>query len=325
MPSVLDVRNSLDGAVVAAPMQAFAVPERDGPPAVVTVPDPAPGPGQVRVAVEAASLNGYDVAIATGRLWDSVPHEFPVVLGRDFAGTVDAVGADVRDVSVGDRVAGGIHGAVLHDGALAERVVVDASTLAWMPDEVPVVQAAAIGLAGAAAYDVAAALDVAPDDAVLVSGATGGVGTYLVQLLSTRGARVIATAQPGAEENAVRRLGAAAAVDYTGDVPGQLAALAPGGVDKVAHAAGDVTALVQLLAPGGRLVTLLGAPAAERDDITVVPVVAKVAPATLTALLAEVASGGLQAVVSATYPLAKAADAFDAFRQGGIGKIVVTA
>ena len=101
-------------------MRALAIERRDAAPAVFDVPDPYAGDGQVLVRVEAASVNGFDLAIAAGRIWDSMPHEFPVVLGRDYAGTVAAVGAGVEGFVVGQPVAGIVTGPSLGPGSIGE-------------------------------------------------------------------------------------------------------------------------------------------------------------------------------------------------------------
>jgi NADPH:quinone reductase-like Zn-dependent oxidoreductase len=308
-------------------MRAIAINARDTGPAELDRPAPAPGAGEVRIAVEAASVNGFDVAVAAGYVWDALPHEFPVVLGRDVAGTVDAVGDGVTGIAVGDRVTGAIQGVALGPvGTLAQQVVFAAGRVAAVPDGVTSVQAAALGVAAASAVDVAAALELGADDVVLVSGATGGVGTYLVQLAARTGARVIATATTDEGAELVRSLGAHETVDYTGDLAGALRAVAPDGVTAVAHAAGDAAALGALLAPGGRLVSLLGADAdaVGRADVTVTSLQGDADADTLSSLLADVAAGRLTVVVASTFPLAQATDALAAFGAGKLGKIMVT-
>ena len=306
-------------------MKALALVDRESAAAVLDVPDREPGSGDVRVAVEAASVNGFDLAVASGRVWDSMRAEFPVVLGRDFAGTVASIGPDVDHLSVGDRVAGTIHGP-LGAGGIGEYVVQPAASVTRIPDAVTSLHAAAVGLAGGAAIDVFDALDPAQDEVVFISGATGGVGLYLTQLAAARGARVIATATPGEPEDVVRRLGATGVVDHTGDVAEQLRELAPDGVDKLAHLAGDATALAGLVRPKGGLASLLGATndSLGRDDITVTAIQARVSAEKLGRLLSEVAANRLEVLVARTYPLDHAAEALDAFRHAAFGKIVVT-
>src|ERR1700709_1473950 len=107
-------------------MKAYAITARDSAPAVQDLPDPQPAAGEVLVVVEAASVNGFDLSVAAGYVWDMIPHEFPVVLGRDFVGTIKAVGESVDNVAIGDRVAAVIPGMALGAGAIGERVAVAA-------------------------------------------------------------------------------------------------------------------------------------------------------------------------------------------------------
>ena len=306
-------------------VKALALVDRDAHAAVIDVPDRQPGAGEVRVAVEAASINGFDLAVASGRVWDSMRAEFPVVLGRDFAGTVANVGDDADGFNVGDRVAGTIHGA-LGAGGIGEYVVQSATALAPIPDGVTSVEAAAVGLAGGAAIDVFDALEPQADDVVFISGATGGVGLYLTQLVAARGATVIATATPGEAEDVVRRLGATEVVDHAGDVAAQIYRIAPDGVDGLAHLAGDAAALAPLVKTGGTLASLLGASndSLDRGDITVTAIQARVPAEKLGRLLTEVVGQRLEVRVAQTCSLDRAAEALDAFRSAPIGKIVVT-
>src|SRR5215207_9305484 len=88
------------------PMKAFVLPAFDEQPIVADLPMPEVGPGQVLVRVRAASVNGIDLSIASGRLQGMLDYDFPVVLGKDFAGTVEAIGSGVTDFAPGDRVFG---------------------------------------------------------------------------------------------------------------------------------------------------------------------------------------------------------------------------
>ena len=308
-------------------MRALAIERRDAAPAVVEVAEPSAGDGQVLVRVEAASVNGFDLAIAAGRIWDSMPHEFPVVLGRDYAGTVAAVGAGVDGFTVGEPVAGIVTGPSLGPGSLAELYVAPAEKVTARPASVSAVDATAVGLAGVTAATAMDVLALGPDDVFLVSGATGGVGSFAVQLAVALGARVIATAAPGEASEFVSSLGATDVVDFTGDLDAAVHALASGGVTSVLHAAGDPVALAQLLAPGGRLVSLQGATAEQvgRDDVTVTPIQSKYTPERLGRLLDAVAGGRLTVAVGKTFPLDEATDALEWFADPRhLGKVVVT-
>ena len=123
--------------------RALAVAGRDQTPEVVDVSVPNPGPGQIRVAVEAASVNGIDVATGAGAFWDSEPHRFPVVLGRDFAGTVERVGPGVATIRPRDRVAGVITGTSMARGTLTDTIVFDARSVTPLPPGISEEQAAA--------------------------------------------------------------------------------------------------------------------------------------------------------------------------------------
>ncbi|HEY5186501.1 MAG TPA: NADP-dependent oxidoreductase [Actinomycetes bacterium] len=305
-------------------MKALAIAGRDAAPAVAEIPTPEPATGEVRLRLEAASVNGFDLAVAAGYVWDVMPHEFPVVLGRDFVGTVDAVGADVTQVKVGDRVAGLIAGG-LGAGGIGQSVVAAADSLVVVPAGLSSVDAAAVGLAGIAALDAVDAAGVTADDTVLVSGAAGGVGSLAVQLASARGAAVIATARPGEQADFVSSLGAKHVVDYAGDVAAAVREIEPDGVDKVVHAAGDPAALATTLRAGGVLSSLVGAAAEQlgRADVTVTAVMAHATPEKLADLLAQVADGRLQVHVGATVPIERAGDALSAF-SGTLGKVIVT-
>src|SRR5437868_1611163 len=141
-------------------MRALAITGRDAAPAVVDVEKRGPAAGELRVAVEAASINGFDLAVAGGYVWEHMPHTFPVVLGRDLAGTVDAVGAHVGGVQLGDRVAGVNTALELGPGTIAEFFIAGATTVTAVPVSVTSVQAAAVGLAGISALDALDALAV---------------------------------------------------------------------------------------------------------------------------------------------------------------------
>jgi len=306
-------------------VKALAIPARDEAPAVLDVPDPVPGSGQVHVAVDAASINGFDLAVAAGRVWDGMAHTFPVVLGRDFVGTIDAVGDDVDGFHVGDKVAGLITGPSLGPGAIGEYAIAAATSITVLPNGMNTADAAAVGLAAIAGLDAVDALDVADGDTVFISGATGGVGSVAVQLAAAKGATVLATARAGEEESFVRSLGAAHIIDYSNDLAAAVQAIAPDGADKALHAAGDARAVAAAVKSGGRMSSLLGATAelVGRGDIAVAGVVARGSSQKLSRLLELVASGQLRVQVTTTVSLDNAGEALAAFAKGTLGKVLV--
>ncbi|MFF7337382.1 NADP-dependent oxidoreductase [Streptomyces sp. NPDC008163] len=310
-------------------MRAVALNEVPSAPAVTDVEPPRPEAGELLVKVAVSSVNGFDAATAAGWLQGMMEHRFPLVVGKDFAGTVEALGEGVEGFAVGDEVFGVVMKPFLGSGSLAEYVTVSAGYgIAHVPAGLDIKDAGALGLAGTAAFDSLTALNVAKDETVLVSGATGGVGALAVQLAAAQGARVIATARPGAESDFVASLTDAdvAVVDFTGDLAAQVRALAPEGVDTALHLAGDGVQLAALLKPGGRIVSTLGLTpeAVTAQDVSVHGVMAEPDAQTLTTLAEKAASGALRVPVTATFPLEQAADAFAAFGAGTLGKIAVT-
>jgi NADPH:quinone reductase-like Zn-dependent oxidoreductase len=253
-----------------------------------------------------------------------LPHTFPVVLGRDFAGRVEAVGDGVTSVQVGDRVLGVITAMTLGGGGIAETATIDANgVVALVPEAVSSAEAAGLGLVGLTAAALVEALQLSADDVVLVSGATGGVGAIAVQLAAATGAKVIATTRPDGDSiEFLRVLGAERVVDYTADLA---AAIGEEGVTAVVHGAGDVAALAKLLRPQGRLASALSATQeqAGRDDIAVLPVMADASTATLEKLLAATAERKLRVPVARTYDFEDAAQALADFGNHKLGKLVV--
>ncbi|GAA4264063.1 NADP-dependent oxidoreductase [Dactylosporangium darangshiense] len=294
-------------------------------PTLTEVETPAPGPSDIRIKVSGSSLNGFDTSLVRGLFNGILPHRFPVVLGRDFAGTVDAVGADVTTFAPEQNVFGVVLTFPLNAGGFGEYLVVPAEhSIAPIPDGVDVTTAGVIGLAGSAAMAALDAVHLRPGETVLVSGATGGVGAFILQLATAAGTVVIATATP-AETDHVRRLGAAHVIDHTKDLAAQVRALAPAGVDVALHLAGDPGTVSDLVADGGRFATLLpidASPFACRG-ITATAVAAQPNPAGLTSLAEAVAAGRLVVPIQRSYTMAEVPQAFADFAAGTLGKLAV--
>lgn len=308
-------------------MLAITIDDFSAAPEVTEQPDPRPEKGEVLVRVHTSSINGFDLAVAAGMLRGVMEHRFPVVLGKDFAGTVAALGEDGTRFAVGDRVFGVVMKPFLGDGGLGEYVTVNEQYgIARVPDGLDLTAAGALGLAGAAAVASLDAVTLRPGETVLISGATGGVGSLAVQLATAAAATVIATAKPGTQGDFVRELGATHTVDYTTDLATQVRALAPHGVAAVLHLAGDAAQLADLLAPGGRIASTLGFGPDQLDgrDATATAVMADPNPAVLDRLAAHAASGALRVPITRTYPLAEAPQAIADFGVGAIGKLAVT-
>jgi NADPH:quinone reductase-like Zn-dependent oxidoreductase len=193
---------------------------------------PAPGEGELLVRVQASSVNPIDNVILAGYLRGLGEYEVPVVLGRDFAGVVEQVGPGVGRFGAGDEVFGfvGPLSPNIRDGSWAECIAVPEQTVAAKPAGVTTAVAGATPLAGITATLAVEALKLTAGARVLIVGASGGVGSFAVQLAAHAGAHVIATAFEEDHDH-LRALGAAELVDRDGDVAGAVRSSHPDGVD----------------------------------------------------------------------------------------------
>ncbi|HYX76020.1 MAG TPA: NADP-dependent oxidoreductase, partial [Gaiellaceae bacterium] len=309
---------------------AFALQDFDSGPRLLELLVPEPGPGQVRVRVEAAGLNRVDVTIAAHGLRAYAEYAFPVVLGRDGAGQVDALGDGVEGLVPGDEVLGHVlFGETLHDGTVAEYALLPAEAVVCRPPTLAVTHAAALPLAGAAALAAVEGAALQDRERVLVAGASGGVGSLAVQLAADRGAVVVATGEPEDVER-LKSLGATTVVDRREDV-----------AEQVLGERGPVDALLDLVSvdpqtfegyaravrPGGRVASTTPGATADAIDaagLTGGRVTAMPTRETLLRLLAEIQRGALRVDVGRTLMLADAARGLHALERGGVrGKIVV--
>ena len=218
------------------------------------VPTPEPGPGEALVRLEASGINFIDVYQRTG----IYPVPLPTTLGQEGAGVVEAVGADVSDVRVGDRVA---YTGVL--GAYAEYATVPAPRLVRLPAGVSTRDGAAAMLQGLTAHYLATStFPLAAGHRCLVHAAAGGVGLLLVQMAKLRGAQVIGTVSTAQKEALARAAGADEVIRYTErDFAGEVRRLTGGrGVHVVFDSVGRTTfdGGLAVLAPRGTMV-LFGA------------------------------------------------------------------
>ena len=235
---------------------------------------PVPGVGQVRIRVAATSFNGLDVTLRAGDLRDRSPLRLPHTPGLDVAGTVDALGPGVDEISIGDRVVGLLP--MTAPGAAAQHVLAPAQVLAGVPRRLPLTDLAALPLVGLTAWQ--ALFDhggLMAGQRVLINGAGGAVGGYAVQLAVETGAQVLVTARPsstvrvkaaGSDEGTVHTLDHALnhtrdhTLDHTLDhalVDVAHAVVEP--VDLVLNlapiGAEQLAAMVPLIRDGGRLVS----------------------------------------------------------------------
>ncbi|MGR6913695.1 NADP-dependent oxidoreductase [[Actinomadura] parvosata] len=296
-----------------------------GAPRLVEVPVPEAGPAQVRIRVAAAAVNLFDLAIAAGTVADhGVARRLDSYgLGFDVAGVVDQVGRGAA-FEVGEEVIGLVARLELPTKAQAEYVVLDASAVTRAPRGRTAVEAATIPLNALTAWQALDRAGVGQGRTLLVTGAAGAVGGYLVELAALRGARVVAVAG-AADEELVRGFGAEWFVPRGDDLAGSVRALVPGGVDAVVDAAVLGLAALDAVRDGGTFVALSAgvAPVGLRG-IDVATVFFRADAGQLAEVVRLVEAGRVTLRVAGTYPLEQAADAHARMAAGGLrGRLVL--
>jgi NADPH2:quinone reductase len=245
-------------------MRAVAVRHFGDAPELMELPVPTPGPGEVLVEVGAASVNPMDWRIAAGEFERQLPHTFPLILGVDGAGTVVDVGEGARRFRVGDPVYGQFFRPPLGTGTYAEYVAVPEHMTTGAIQVAPVgyaaSYAAALPTVGMTALGLLDTIDLQAGQTVLVVGATGGVGSTVVQLAALRGAEVVGTARSDAAKW-LRGLGASETIDHSSEsIADRVLASHSDGVHALVDVASDAesfSALAELVCDGGRAVSLV--------------------------------------------------------------------
>jgi NADPH:quinone reductase-like Zn-dependent oxidoreductase len=272
--------------------------------------------------MKAAGIGPWDVKAMIG-MFGELP--MPFVPGFEFAGVVEAVGDGMTGPAVGDSV----YGTDWKAGSLAELRVVPAGTYAATPSSLDFTQAAAVPVGASTALEgIEERLQLRAGETILITGASGGVGTFAVQLAHHTGARVIGLAG-GANHEYVRRLGADEVVDYRdGDWVAQVRGAATGGVDALFDAVGGQTVegAVEALRDGGRAVYIAGAPPKEPGrGISAQFFSAGSGTARMERLAAMIDGGRLRVGEVETYGFDDARQALEKVAEGHTrGKIVVT-
>ncbi|MDW6064239.1 NADP-dependent oxidoreductase [Streptomyces sp. FXJ1.4098] len=290
------------------------------------LPTPAPGPGQLLVRMEAASINAVDKVLITGSMREAIPATHPFVPGVDISGTVEAVGEGSTRFAVGDAV---IAWNSIPSGALAEYALInDAPSAARRPAELTPAQGAALptgALTAAALLDITS---VPLNGSVLIVGASGGVGSFTVQLAKQAGLTVLASGRDS-DSDFLRRLGADHTLDYrAGDLAKAAHSLLPGGVDAVidlAHAGPALAATAAAAKPGGQLVSPLGGPASFDREVSAAYGGTRAPEGRLDALAEQAAGGTLRIEIDSDYSFGQARQALLDYAANHVrGKITVT-
>ena len=311
-------------------MKAYAIDAFGEPGSVRDLPVPEPEEGRLRLRVTVAGLNPFDVAVLQGNMQGVMEHRFPLIPGMDAAGTVEAIGDGVEGYALGDQVFGSVGKPFLGAGTVAEFVNVSAGTVAHKPLSLDDEAVAALPTAGVTALVIADALALAEGQTVVAVGATGGVGSYFVQLAVQRGASVVAVCR-GENADYARSLGAADVIDYTAsDVVDSVRSRYPGGIDAVADMHGDaeeIAKLSALIGTGGHVASAVGAADVEAlaaRGIEGTNVNGRVTTARLETLLDLMAAGSVMAPEIQARPLADAAEALATVGSSHVrGKIVL--
>ncbi|MFF5174613.1 zinc-binding dehydrogenase [Micromonospora sp. NPDC000089] len=307
-------------------MRAIEVDRFGGPEVLRLVEGPAgpPGAGEALVDVAAVDVIWVETAIRSGAMTDWFPQRPPYRPGGGVSGTVAEVGAGVDPAWVGRRM-------VTRAGGYADQVLVPVDSLVPVPDGAALPDAAAVTRDGVTAYGLMELLEAGPRDRVLVTAAAGGMGALLVQLARAAGATVVGAARGAAKLDAVRRLGADVAVDYSAPDWTDPVRAALGGVDVVLDGAGGSYGreALDLLVPGGRF-SAHGRPAgdfaapdpdaARLRGITTLGIrdvryAPEQAHRQLVRAVDALAAGTITPLIGRTFPLERAADAHRAIEQ----------
>jgi NADPH:quinone reductase-like Zn-dependent oxidoreductase len=281
---------------------------------IVDLPDPHPGPGQVRIAVRAAGVNASDWKKRQGLM----DQELPQTMGHEAAGIVDELGAGATGVAVGDRV----FGFSADGGAQAELAVL--AYYAPMPPSLGFAEAAALPAAIETATRGLDQLGVESGGTVLVNGASGSVGSAAVQLAVVRGARVIGTGSP-ATHDLLRSLGAEP-VAYGAGMAERVRALAPQGVDLALDVAGSgvLPELIELAGGAEHVITMADFAGAERHGVRFSRGDAGRALYAIDQIGELIECGRFSLPVGGTFPLTEVAEAHRVGEAGHVrGKLVL--
>ncbi|ETX29220.1 NADPH:quinone oxidoreductase family protein [Roseivivax isoporae] len=316
-------------------MRAYQIAAAGAAPALADLPDPEPGPDEIRVAIEACGLNFADLLMIKGT-YQEMP-EPPFVLGMEVAGRVEAAGASAG-IAPGTRVA--VFGG---QGGLAEKGVFPANRAVILPEGMDAVDAAAFQIAyGTSHVALAHRARLAEGETLLVLGAGGGVGLTAVEIGKVMGARMIACARGADKLEAARGAGADHVIDAeTQDIRAEVKAL--GGADVVYDPVGGAQfeAALRACRPEAR-VLVIGFASGDVPQIRANHLLVKnvsviglywggylsfrpdVLTDSLGTLLDWYAKGRIRPHVSHVLPLAEAAEGLDLLRRrAATGKVVI--
>jgi NADPH:quinone reductase len=310
-------------------VRAAGVLEFGGPEAlsIVDVPDEPLGPGQVRIRVEAATVNPTDTHARSGAYAGRDPVKSPPwVPGMDVAGIVEAAGDGVEHVAVGDAVMGIVVPTGAH-GGYRENLVLPGGSVVRAPKGADAVAASTLPMNGLTARLALDLMGLAPGQVLAVTGAAGAFGGYVVALAKADGLTVVADASE-ADEPLVRSLGADVVVRRGDDVAQRIRERFPDGVDGLADGAVQDALVLPAVRDGGAVATVRGYRGDGQRGLRMFPtLVRRVAEdrAALDRLRQQTEDGVLTLRVARTFPAEQAAEAHRMLEAGGVrGRLVLT-
>jgi NADPH:quinone reductase-like Zn-dependent oxidoreductase len=283
---------------------------------------PVPKPDEVLIRVHAAAINPFDSAIRAGSMQEAIHPSFPLTLGVDVSGTIEAVGAAVKDFQIGDAVYAMLG---LQFGGYAEYAVAPASVVAPKPNSLSFIEAASVPLAAQTAWQALFEhANLSAGQRVLIQAAAGGVGSFAVQFAKAKGAYVIGTAS-ASQQALVKELGADEVVDYHNTRFED----AVHDVDVVLDLVGGETQerSFQVLKPGGIIVSTVSTPDAEKaksHGVRSASIMFHQDAAQLREIAKLIDAGQVKTVIETVLPLQEARKGQEMLQDGHAqGKIVL--
>jgi NADPH:quinone reductase-like Zn-dependent oxidoreductase len=285
--------------------------ERFGAPDVLQfgeLADPVTGPGEVLVDVAAASVNAADWKFRSGQYARHAATKFPLIPGRDFSGTVSALGSGVEDPKMGDAVFGVLD--IGREGTYTEKLAIKAAIVAKKPPTLSHIEAAAVALTGLTAVNsVADTLKLQRGETILIQGGAGGVAAFAIQFAKHLGARVITTTS-AANRDYVLGLGADEVIDYNAQDFTKIVS----GCDAVFDTVGGEVAQksFEILKPGGRAAFIASgveAPKPTRTDVVALRPPVERSRQAMERIANLVQTGAVRPPVVKIYQLSQAVDA----------------
>jgi NADPH:quinone reductase len=294
--------------------------------AVTDIDDPAPVPGEVLIAAEAATINPVDLGIVTGALAPNFPPgtSAPYTPGWDVAGRVIEVGEGVDGALLGTRVIGFSPWMNTGQGTQSSLVTLPVANIAVAGDGLTSSQLTTVGLNGLTAWRAVDELHPTRNETVVITGAAGSVGGFALDLVIARGARVIAAVSERDRESMLSRGAHHVVTREQGDLAMAVRTVVPDGVDGLLDTASIAGPSLAAIRDAGRYVTVTALPDPERS-ITVARIVGVADAQALAALVGMTTSTGLQTPVAREFDIEDAKAAYREFASGPHrGRIVLT-